>query len=91
MSFAGHVFDMIRRNKEDREMLKQLRGRGKDARRKYTSSIPDITADEFDKINQQLKKREQQERSYIFRTKLLIISIAILLLLVFGIIKIVLF
>ncbi len=39
MSFAGHVFDMIRRNKEDREKLSQLRGKGKDMRTKYSSHI----------------------------------------------------
>lgn len=49
MSFAGHVFDMIRRNKEDREKLDQLRGRGKDARSRYSSHIPDISAEEYDR------------------------------------------
>ena len=53
MSFAGHVFDMIRRNKEDREKLSQLRGKGKDMRTKYSSHIPDISVEEYEKINQQ--------------------------------------
>lgn len=29
MSFAGHVFDMIRRNKEDRDNLRRLRQQAK--------------------------------------------------------------
>lgn len=70
MSFAGHVFDMIRRNKEDREKLSQLRGKGKDMRTKYSSHIPDISVEEYEKINQQLKERERNEQIYISRIKL---------------------
>lgn len=69
MSFAGHVFDMIRRNKEDREKLSQLRGKGKDMRTKYSSHIPDISVEEYEKINQQLKERERDEQTYISRIK----------------------
>jgi len=70
MSFAGHVFDMIRRNKEDREKLSQLRGKGKDMHTKYSSHIPDISVEEYEKINQQLKERERNEQIYISRIKL---------------------
>ena len=70
MSFAGHVFDMIRRNKEDREKLSQLRGKGKDMRTKYSSHIPDISVEEYEKIKQQLKERERNEQIYISRIKL---------------------
>ena len=70
MSFAGHVFDMIRRNKEDREKLSQLRGKGKDMRTKYSSHIPDISVEEYEKINQHLKERERNEQIYISRIKL---------------------
>ena len=70
MSFAGHVFDMIRRNKEDREKLSQLRGKGKDMRTKYSSHIPDISVEEYEKINQQLKERKRNEQIYISRIKL---------------------
>ena len=70
MSFAGHVFDMIRRNKEDREKLSQLRGKGKDMRTKYSSHIPDISVEEYEKINQQLKERERNEQIYISRIQL---------------------
>ena len=70
MSFAGHVFDMIRRNKEDREKLSQLRGKGKDMRTKYSSHIPDISVEEYEKLNQQLKERERNEQIYISRIKL---------------------
>ena len=82
MSFAGHVFDMIRRNKEDREKLSQLRGRGKDMRAKYSPHIPDISVEEYEKINQQLKERERDEQTYISRIKLFVLAaiIAIIML-----------
>ena len=73
MSFAGHVFDMIRRNKEDREMLRQLRDRGKDTRAKYASQLPDISAEEFDRINRQVKEREQDEQKYFLQIKYVIL------------------
>ena len=77
MSFAGHVFDMIRRNKEDREMLRQLRDRGKDTRAKYASQLPDISAEEFDRINRQVKEREQDERKYFLQIKYVILLAAL--------------
>lgn len=42
MSFAGHVYDMIRRNKEDREKLRQLRKHEVDGRVTYSSRIPNL-------------------------------------------------
>lgn len=90
MSFAGHVFDMIRRNKEDREALKRLRNRSKDMRERYmggNSSLPDISAEEFEEIDRQVKEREQQEKSYFFRTRLLILCIALVILLLVWLIK----
>lgn len=77
MSFAGHVFDMIRRNKEDREMLRQLRDRGKDTRAKYASQLPDISAEEFDRINRQVKEREQDEQKYFLQIKYVILLAAL--------------
>lgn len=86
MSFAGHVFDMIRRNKEDREKLNQLRGRGKDARARYSSHIPDISVEEYEEINQQLEKREQDERRYISRIKFFFLIAALVIIAVLWVI-----
>lgn len=78
MSFAGFVFDMIRRNKEDREALKRIRERSKDAAKNYKSSLPDITAEEQAEIISQTKEREEQEQKYHLRATLLILGIAII-------------
>lgn len=76
MSFAGFVFDMIRRNKEDREALERIRERSKDAAKNYKSSLPDITPEEQGEIMLQTKEREEQEQKYHFRATLLIFGIA---------------
>lgn len=86
MSFAGHVFDMIRRNKEDREKLDQLRGRGKDARSRYSSHIPDISAEEYDRINQQLQEREKQELLYQAKVKYILLGCVIVVIVLLWII-----
>lgn len=86
MSFAGHVFDMIRRNKEDREKLDQLRGRGKDSRSRYSSHIPDISAEEYDRINQQLKEREKQELLYQAKVKYILLGCVIVVIVLLWII-----
>ena len=78
MSFAGHVFDMIRRNKEDREKLKQIRKHTINDRINYTSRIPDISAEEFEEIRKNTKEREAQQEKYISQTTLLILGITIL-------------
>lgn len=85
MSFAGHVYDMIRRNKEDREALKRLRDRTKDMRERYWGGkypLPDISAEELEEINRQMQEREEKERNDFFRAKLWMFCIAIGVLLV---------
>lgn len=80
MSFAGHVYDMIRRNKEDREKLRQLRKPGVDGRLNYSSRIPDISVEEFEQIQEQTKERERQEKRYFFRIAWLFFCIALVIL-----------
>lgn len=80
MSFAGHVYDMIRRNKEDREALKRLRNRSRDMRERCMdgkSSLPDISVEEFEEIDRQVKEREQGEKNYFFRAKLVMLCFAV--------------
>lgn len=77
MSFAGHVFDMIRRNKEDREKLKQLRTHKKEGRIRYSSPMPHLSLKEFEKIKQQTKERELQEEHYFSRMTLFFVGISL--------------
>lgn len=54
MSFSGFVFDMIRRNKENRDLLTLRRERMKDLQgkmyRKGTLQNPNVTLEELEKI-----------------------------------------
>lgn len=90
MSFAGHVYDMMRRNKEDREALKRLRSRSRDMRERYLGGnypLPDVSAEELEEIKQQTIEREKGEKNYFFRVKLWILFVALGLLLSVWLIK----
>lgn len=81
MSFAGHVFDMIRRNKELRDMHNLRRERTRDSQRRYGASLQDskITAEEMQEINQKLKIRETQQQDYFSRMEFLILGIMVVI------------
>lgn len=80
MSFAGHVFDMIRRNKEDRQRLKDLRT--KDNRIKYKSRVPDVSVEELEEVNRLTREKEEQDACY-FRRMMFAVIAAFLLILLF--------
>ena len=80
MSYGGFILDMIRRNKEDRDNLKRIREKREgNGQIKYSSRIPDMSAEDFEKILSQTKEREQQQERYFLRTTLYIVGILILL------------
>ncbi len=65
MSFSGFVFDMIRRNKENRDLLTLRRERMKDLQgkmyRKGTLQNPNITVEELEKIEKATREKEKAE------------------------------
>ena len=84
MSFAGHVFDMIRRSKENRETLERLREQARKARWKYIGDgkhpkVPEISLEELLKIERKLKDKELAEQRIRFRISTLIICIGIII------------
>jgi hypothetical protein len=91
MSFAGHVFDMIQRDKQNREMLKYRRNRMKANRDKAyakKTSYPNtnISSEVLEKIIKNKKERElEQERHFLFAQILFLGIVIIALLLIFGI------
>ena len=62
MSFSGFVFDMIRRNKENRDLLTLRRERMKDLQgkmyRQGTLQNPNVTLEELEKPPVKRKKRK---------------------------------
>lgn len=85
MSFAGHVYDMIRRNKENRELLNRRRDRANDRQKqrmeiKHTVIAPDISVESLEQNRLDSLKRERQDQRYYFRMALLILAVSILIL-----------
>ena len=82
MSFAGFVFDMIRRDKENRD-LRNLRKERLDSRLdkmyKGHNNIPrNTTAEDMKKIQQQTARKEKAELNYSTKMTLIILGICIL-------------
>ncbi|MCD8032250.1 MAG: hypothetical protein LUF85_15870 [Bacteroides sp.] len=85
MSFAGHVFDMINRSRQNRELLnlRWERAKGKKKAMGFGSQIgPDVTLEEYERINGELKEREREQERYIFRTTIKIVIVGFILLLI---------
>jgi hypothetical protein len=91
MSFAGHVFDMIQRDKQNREMLKYRKNRMKENRykacaKKTSSSNTNISSDEIERIIKNKKERELDEKRHLLFAQALFLGIAIIVsLLILGI------
>ena len=91
MSSAGHIFDAIQRNKQNRAMLKSRRNRMREninkIRAKKTSPPnTNISSDELERIIKNKKERELgEERHFLFAQILLSGIVIITLLLILGI------
>lgn len=90
MSFAGHVYDMIRRNKENRELLELRRERYKDTRKKMSensshSDLPPVTSEEFGRVSRESKEKRENEQKYALQMKILFLSIGFLTLVLIGV------
>lgn len=90
MSFSGFVFDMIRRNKENRDLLTLRRERMKDLQgkmyRKGTLQNPNITIEELEKIEKATWEKEKAETQYYLRSTLIFLAVlAVLALLLWWI------
>ncbi len=83
MSFAGHVFDMIRRDKENRQLKELRRERRKESRDKLSAGRltvnNNMSYEEYMEIDRQLKEEELLTRGYRYRCALIISGILIFL------------
>lgn len=64
MSFAGHIHDMIRRDKENRELRKNLRGRMKANQKGIIGSYRNygyLAPEELDKIRKGLNEKSLRD------------------------------
>ena len=86
MSFSGFVFDMIRRNKENRDLLTLRRERMKDLQgkmyRKGTLQNPNVTLEELEKIEKATREKEKAEIQYYLRATLIFLTVTAILALI---------
>jgi NTP pyrophosphatase (non-canonical NTP hydrolase) len=90
MSFAGHVFDMIQRDKQNRALMKFRRNRMRENINKLstkTTSYPNnISYEVVDRIIKNKNERELREEQHFLFAKILLFSIVIILfLMILGI------
>lgn len=86
MSFSGFVFDMIRRNKENRDLLTLRRERMKDLQgkmyRQGTLQNPNVTLEELEKIEKSTREKEKAETQYYLRATLIFLTVTAILALI---------
>ncbi|MEL5892769.1 hypothetical protein AAE250_04595 [Bacteroides sp. GD17] len=82
MSFAGFVFDMIRRDKENRD-LRNLRrerlGNRLDKMHGGHSMPQNTTVEDMEEIAKQTTKKEQSELNYSVKMTLLVLAVCIVI------------
>lgn len=82
MSFSGFVFDMIRRDKENRDLRNLRRERSKERVNKmfkgHNSMPQNITAEEMKMIQKKTVEKEQSELQYRTRMTFTILSVCII-------------
>ncbi|MCD8166809.1 MAG: hypothetical protein LUE93_12280 [Bacteroides sp.] len=88
MSFAGHVFDMIRKNKENRDLLNLRRERAKNRSKTYLgkedpANRPQISLEEYE--SKELKEWEKEKEKRSLRTTIVIAVCIVGLLVISGI------
>lgn len=82
MSFSGFVFDMIRRDKENRDMRNLRRQRKSERLKIYEghSGMPqNTTVEDMEKIQKQTAEKERLEQRYRLRITLIILGVCIVL------------
>ena len=77
MGTLGCIHDMMRRDKENRELRQRDRERMKETRRRmtecrHTEIPPTLSVEKLEKIKKQTQEKEQADQSRAFRIKLII-------------------
>lgn len=90
MGTLGCIHDMMRRDKENRELRQRSRERMKETRRRMgecrrTETPPTLSVEKLEKIKKQTQEKEQADRKQTFRITLYVGLITLFLLLLLGI------
>lgn len=89
MGTLGCIHDMMRRNKENRELRQHNRERMKETRRRmtecrHTGIPPTLSVEKLEEIKKQTQEKEQTDQNRAFRIKLIIGVVILVLLLLCG-------
>jgi uncharacterized membrane protein (DUF106 family) len=89
MGTLGCIHDMMRRNKENRELRQRNRERMKETRRRmtecrHTEIPPTLSVEKLEEIKEQTQEKEQTDQNRAFRIKLIIGVVILVLLLLCG-------
>ncbi len=89
MGTLGCIHDMMRRDKENRELRRRNRERMKETRRRmtecrHTEIPPTLSVEKLEKIQKQTQEKEQADQSRAFKIKLILGSVILVLLLLCG-------
>lgn len=90
MGTLGCIHDMMRRDKENRELRQRCRERMKETRLRmgecrHTEIPPTLSVEKLEKIKKQTQEKEQADRKQTFRITLYVGLIALFLILLLGI------
>lgn len=89
MGTLGCIHDMMRRDKENRELRRRNRERMKETRRRmtecqHTEIPPTLSVEKLEKIKKQTQEKEQADQNHAFRIKLILGLVILVLLLLCG-------
>lgn len=89
MGTLGCIHDMMRRDKENRELRRRNRERMKETRRRmtecrHTEIPPTLSVEKLEEIKRQTQKKEQADQNHAFRIKLIVGLVMLVLLLLCG-------
>lgn len=90
MGTLGCIHDMMRRDKENRELRQRSRERMKETRRRmnechHTEIPPTLSVEKLEEIKKQTQEKEQADRKQALKITLYVGLIALFLLLLLGI------
>ena len=86
MSFAGHIYDMIRRDRENRELRQRLRGRIAERSGKIIGKYPhnpnNISSEKIDQIRNDLKIKSARDEYQMQKSLILCLGLGLFVLIV---------
>ena len=85
MSSAGHVLDMIRRDKENRELRKKIGNMRPAANQhvlKSQKKVKDVSISEIENIRADIEKKNKEDKSVMSKNIMIILFISVVIVII---------